>query len=216
MAILYRATLAPSKVELLSAWVPSRLWSAGTGDGPLTVLGSYRFDDPGGEVGLETMLLQTAGGQVLQVPVTYRAEPMDAAPGVLIGTTEHSVLGRRWVYDACADPVYVRALATVILTGGSQAELLVVTGDGYERREPQTMVQGSGVPGREVPDIGYARPTDSATATVIDAGLLEAWVLRLLGPPRPACWRRWGRPKRDVGRPGRPGTSSIGPAPARP
>ena len=108
---------------------------------------------------------------------------MNAAPDVLIGTTEHSVLGRRWVYDACADPVYVRALATVILTGGSQAELLVVTGDGCGApgAAAETMVQGSGVPGREVPDIGYARPTDSATATVIDAGLLEAWVLRLLG-----------------------------------
>ena len=146
------------------------------------MLGSYRFDDPGGEVGLETMLLQTAGGQVLQVPFTYRSEPMDGADDVLIGTAEHSVLGQRWVYDACADPVYVQALATAILTGGSQAELQVVTGDGYERREPQTAVRGSGAPGREVPDVDRVRPVDSATTTVIDAGPLEVRVLRLVEP----------------------------------
>ena len=182
VAILHRATLAPSKIELLSAWVPSRPWSAGTGDGPLSVLGSYRFDDPGGQVGIETLMLQTAGGQVLQVPVTYRAQPMEGADDVLIGTAVHSVLGQRWVYDACADLVYVQALATAILTGASQAELQVVTGDGYERRELQTMVRGSGAPGREVPDVHHARPADSATTTVIDTGPLEVRALRLVGP----------------------------------
>ena len=182
MAILHRATLAPTKIELLSAWVPSRPWSAGTGDGPLSVLGMYRFDDPGGEVGLETMIVQTTGGQVLQVAVTYRGAPMDGADDALIGTTEHSVLGQRWVYDACADPVYVQALATAILTGGSQAELQVVAGDGYERWEPKTTVRGSGAPGREVPDVDHPRPVDGATTTVIDAGLLEVRVLRLVGP----------------------------------
>jgi hypothetical protein len=188
MAILHRATLAPTKIDLLSAWVPSRAWSAGTGEGPLKGLGSYRFDDPGGEVGLETMMLETPGGQVLQVPVTYHAAPMDGADDVLIGTAEHSALGQRWVYDACTDPVYVQALATAILTGGSQAELQVVTGDGYERREPQTMVRGSGAPGRDVPHVDHARPVDSATTTVIDAGLLEVQVFRLVGPsPTPTA-----------------------------
>jgi hypothetical protein len=146
------------------------------------VLGSYRFDDPDGQVGLETMLLQAAGEQVLQVPVTYRGEPVGGADDVLIGTSEHSVLGRRWVYDACGDPVYVQALAAAILTGGTEAELQVVTADGYERRQPQTTVRGSGGPGREVPDVEHARPVDGATMTVIDAGLLEARVLRLVGP----------------------------------
>jgi hypothetical protein len=153
------------------------------------VLGSYRFDDPGGEVGLETMILETTGGAVLQVAVTYRGEPMEGADDVLIGTAEHSVLGPRWVYDACADPVYAQALATTILTGGSQAELQVVTGDGYERWEPKTVVRGSGEPGREVPDVDHARPVDSATTTVIDAGLLEVRVLRLVDPsPAPIAF----------------------------
>lgn len=197
--------------------MPSRPWSAGTGDGPLSVLGWYRFDDPGGEVGLETMILQTAGGQVLHVPVTYRGEPMDRADHAMVGTTEHSVLGTRWVYDACADPVYVRALATAILTGGSQAELLVEKGDGYERREPQTMVLGSGAPGREVPDVEHARPADDATTTVIDAGLLELRVLRLLAPSPAPPATAGGDVLRGTW-PGQvtPGPSGVGTAPIAP
>jgi len=33
-----------------------------------------------------------------------------------------TVFGDRWVYDRCSDPVYVTALATVILTGGHEAD----------------------------------------------------------------------------------------------
>ena len=45
-------------------------------------------------------------GSVLHVPVTYRAAPVAGADEHLIGTMEHSVLGRRWAYDGCADPVF--------------------------------------------------------------------------------------------------------------
>lgn len=147
------------------------------------MLSSYRFDDPCGEVGLESMLLTTAVGHVLQVPVTYRAEPLEGADEALIGTTEHSVLGRRWVYDGCADLVFVQALASAILAGGKQAELQVVTGDGYELREPATVVKGSGAPGREVPQIDFVRAMDGTTMTVIDAGAIGLKVLRVLRPP---------------------------------
>jgi hypothetical protein len=40
-------------------------------------------------------------------PLTYRGAPAAGADGHLIGTTEHGVLGRRWVYDAAHDPVFV-------------------------------------------------------------------------------------------------------------
>jgi len=33
------------------------------------------------------------------VPLTYRGAPLDGAEDALVGTTEHGVLGRRWVYD---------------------------------------------------------------------------------------------------------------------
>ncbi len=68
MAVHQPATITPGKLELLQAWVPQQSWGAGADTSSLTRLGSYRFDDPDGEVGMETHLLGTADGQVLQVP----------------------------------------------------------------------------------------------------------------------------------------------------
>lgn len=56
-------------------------------------VGTYRFDDPDGEVGIETHVLRTADGQVIQVPVTYRDAPLEGAASLLITTTQHSILG---------------------------------------------------------------------------------------------------------------------------
>jgi hypothetical protein len=77
----------------------------------------YRFDDPAGEVGVETILWRTDRGAILQTPLTYRAAPLADAETHLIGTSEHSVLGRRWVYDGCGDHVWAATLAETILTG---------------------------------------------------------------------------------------------------
>jgi hypothetical protein len=85
----------------------------------------FRFDDPAGEVGIETMLVSADGEIVYQVPLSYRGAPLPDRDAWLIGTSEHSVLGRRWIYDACGDPVYAAALAGVILAGTGQAEELV-------------------------------------------------------------------------------------------
>lgn len=60
MAVHHLATIVPSKLELLQAWVPHQPWTAGADTSALTRLGSYRFDDPDGEVGIETHLLATA------------------------------------------------------------------------------------------------------------------------------------------------------------
>jgi hypothetical protein len=46
------------------------------------------------------------------------------------------VLGPRWVYDACADPVYAAVLAGAILGGTRQAEELVEVDGRLEHREP--------------------------------------------------------------------------------
>ena len=59
-----------------------------------------------------------AGHQPLHIPVTYRNAALDGAESALIGTMDHSVLGKRWMYDACHDPVYVRELIRVILDRG--------------------------------------------------------------------------------------------------
>jgi hypothetical protein len=112
MAVHHPATIVPSKLELLQAWVPHQPWLSDADTSTLTKLGSYRFDDPDGEVGIETHLLGTADGQVFQVPLTYRGTPRASAEQSLITTMTHTTLGDRWIYDACDDPVYVTALAT--------------------------------------------------------------------------------------------------------
>ena len=126
MALIHQATLVPSKLVLLMAWLPSRPWF--TGEADVKSLGSFRFDDPSGEVGIETILVQATSGPVFQVPLTYRDAPRVGAEEFLVGTTEHSVLGTRWVYDGCGDPVWATALVTAVLTGGTQAAELVDKG----------------------------------------------------------------------------------------
>jgi hypothetical protein len=167
MALLYRATLTPTKIELLQVWVPTQPWSDLAEGSALDAVGAYRFDDPEGEVGVETHLLKGADGRILQVPVTYRGEPLPAAESFLVGTTDHSVLGTRWVYDACGDPVYVRALATAILQGGTQADLEVMTDNGPRPWQATTHVAGSGTPGSPVPSVGAVTFTTEGSTTVI-------------------------------------------------
>jgi hypothetical protein len=181
MALIHKATLAPTKLELLSAWLPSRPWFNLPAQSDLRLVGSYRFDDPAGEVGLEALLLQTGDGIVLQTPMTYRAAPRAGAEEHLIGTMEHSVLGPRWVYDACGDPVWATALATAVLTGAAQAEEFVDQGDRLEPREPSAKVSGSGTPGREVAAIESVTCYDEGLTTIVQAANLELVVVRVIG-----------------------------------
>lgn len=168
MALLHKATLSPGKLDALAPWLPEQPW----GSPAIEQVGAYRFDDPAGEVGLEVLLLRTEGG-VLQVPLTYRAEPLAGAG--LISTTEHSVLGTRWIYDGCTDPVWLRTLVATILTGGHEAALEF---PGGETREPSVRVRGTG--SGPVPTLAPAGRTDSGTATVVDAGPLAVTVHRRL------------------------------------
>ena len=100
MALIHKATLNPTKLQLLTSWLPRQTWV--TGEADLVQVGAYRFDDPAGVVGIETLLLQACDGLVFHVPFTYRGAPLVGAEEFLIGTTEHSVLGTRWVYDGAA------------------------------------------------------------------------------------------------------------------
>jgi hypothetical protein len=47
-------------------------------------------------------------------PMTYRASALAGAGDALIGTTEHGVLGRRWIYDGIGDPVLVGQLVALV------------------------------------------------------------------------------------------------------
>jgi hypothetical protein len=179
MALIHKATLNPSKLALVTAWLPSRPWF--TGEPELRQVGAYRFDDPSGEVGIETLLLQTSDGAVCQVPLTYRGAPLDGCEQFLIGTTEHSVLGTRWVYDGCGDPVWATALATAVLTGGTQADEVVDTDGRLEPRATTATVFGSGSIGTSVPGIDDLSCRDEGQVTLVRSVQLELAVARVVG-----------------------------------
>ena len=124
MALLHRATLSPTKAEVIAAWLPAQTWSPDA-DGPVELVGAFRFDDPEGKVGLEVHLVRT-GGVLLQVPLTYRETAVESLDPHLVGTMHHSALGQRWVYDGLADPVFIGMLVAVTLTGIGQAVGMVV------------------------------------------------------------------------------------------
>ena len=111
-------TMAPTKLELLTDWLPRQPWYRDTGAAAqLSRAGGFRLDDPAGEVGIEFLLLTDAAGggeTTYLVPMTYRAAPLDGAADALIGTSEHGVLGTRWIYDAAHDPVAVTQLLDFI------------------------------------------------------------------------------------------------------
>lgn len=171
MAVHHLAAIAPTKLELLQAWVPHQPWLGGADASTLTKLGSYRFDDPDGEVGIETHLLGTADGQVLQVPLTYRGAPRAGAGGSLITTMTHTTLGDRWIYDGCHDPVYVTALVRAILTGGREADLYALTDAGLVLEPVVTHVRGGGsLPSASVPALTAPAVSHNGTTTTIEAG----------------------------------------------
>ncbi|ALE07567.1 hypothetical protein AL755_04930 [Arthrobacter sp. ERGS1:01] len=179
MAHIYQATLSPNKMELLSVWLPAQPWFR-EGDPALHQVGAYRFDDPAGEVGMETILV-AAGDTVLQNPLTYRGAPLEGAEQWLIGTMEHSVLGTRWVYDACGDPVYVAELAAALVAGRPQAEEMVDVDGQSVRREPSVRVQSSASAATDAPvPSGALSVTTAGGVTTISDGELELSVLRVL------------------------------------
>ncbi|NHC47048.1 CG0192-related protein [Motilibacter aurantiacus] len=184
MALIHQAELRPTKLELLADWLPAQRWYAGSG-APARV-GAYRFDDPDGEVGIETFLVRAGDGPVLQVPLTYRAAPLEGAQDRLVGTIDHSVLGQRWVYDGCHDPVYVAALAAAIRTGSGEAVEYVAAGGRLEARASLASVRGSGAPSLSA-EPGRIESVDDGDPTLVRCERLELAVVRAVaaGDGRP-------------------------------
>jgi hypothetical protein len=142
MAIIHQATLTPTKAELVAAWLPAQSWFDGDAAG-LRPVAAYRFDDPAGQVGIESHLLD-AGGDLVHVPLTYRAAELPGAGASLVGTMQHSVLGTRWVYDGPGDPVYRAEVLRVVRERDTEVRLFVETPEGPVEREPSMRVRGSG------------------------------------------------------------------------
>ncbi|MER6265359.1 1,4-alpha-glucan branching protein [Streptomyces sp900105245] len=130
MALIHRTTVKPTKVELLTDWLPTRPWYRGGPDAPvLERSGGFRLDDPEGEVGIEFMVATDTSGPeriAYLVPLTYRGAPLEGAEHALVGTMEHGVLGKRWAYDGCHDPVLVAELLS-LLAGEAQAMAQSIT-----------------------------------------------------------------------------------------
>ncbi|MFJ9822990.1 1,4-alpha-glucan branching protein [Streptomyces sp. NPDC101160] len=119
MSVIHRTTMAPTKLELLTAWLPTRPWYRGGADAvpQLERAGGFRLDDPEGEVGIEFMVVTDSSGDEVHaylVPMTYRGAPLEGAERGLIGTSEHGVLGTRWLYDGAHDPVLAGELAALL------------------------------------------------------------------------------------------------------
>jgi hypothetical protein len=184
MALFHVATVTPTKAELIAAWAPNQPWGPSTA-AAMEVIGSYRFDDPDGRVGMETHLVST-GGALLQVPLTYRDEPLDGADDALITEMQHSVLGTRWVYDGLRDPRLVVMLAAVTMTGQGEA-LGMALHDGRWYVAPSGVrIQGGGWTEERVPVDRFELVSDDANASLLRNDRFELTVFRRPAPgPRP-------------------------------
>ncbi|MEV6349357.1 hypothetical protein [Actinoplanes sp. NPDC051851] len=165
MALLHKAEIRPTKLELLTTWLPAQKWYTGPAEPEVTRIAAARFDDPAGEVGIEIMLVRVGDGPVLHTPLTYRGAPLPGGEEWLAGTTEHSYLGPRWVYDAAGDPVARAVIAAAIRTGAQQAEEELRAPDGtLTTRVPDMKLHGTGGSGASVEIIRF--PSDAMANTL--------------------------------------------------
>ena len=134
MAIIHQASITPTKQEILDTELGR----------PVEILGSSRFDDPEGEVGIEGFVVRR-DGELLHVALTYRGVALDSDGARLIGTMQHSTLGPRWIYDAATDPVALDCFRRGILGEQEQAVLEVwADGERVGTREPTIRLSADG------------------------------------------------------------------------
>lgn len=180
MAIVHRAELTPSKLELLQAWLPRQEWFVDSG--PVERVSTFRFDDPEGGVGIETFVV-SSGDRQYHVPLTYRGGPLD--DGHLVGQMEHSALGHRWVYDGASDPVYRAVVTAAIVKAEHEVASFFDDGTPAPVAPWAASAVGSGaeagtwrlVVAREIP---ASAPTDAPRLTATWDGQAEPVVLAWL------------------------------------
>ncbi|WP_326696766.1 1,4-alpha-glucan branching protein [Streptomyces sp. NBC_01754] len=181
MAVIHRTTMEPGKLQLLSAWLPTRPWYTGTAGEPrLARAGGFRLDDPQGAVGMEFMVVTDISGDLpvsYFVPVTYRGAALDGADQALIGTTEHGVLGRRWVYDGVHDPVLV-AQVLALLRGQAEPQAQSVS----DTPDPTVAVRSAGDGHLAGITSATVRDTRQGTDVVLDGEIATLAVSRVLRP----------------------------------
>ncbi|MYM20327.1 hypothetical protein GSY69_10210, partial [Brevibacterium sp. 5221] len=127
----------------LSGWLPRQAWfprqdvdlGSDPDVTPMSETRLFEFDGPDGSVvqGIAAILAVGDGPSMrrLNVPLVFRTAEDFALRSHLIGTVEDMTLGRCWVYDAAADPVFVLTLAAALATGrrfqGGQVQALQVS-----------------------------------------------------------------------------------------
>ncbi|WP_299167498.1 1,4-alpha-glucan branching protein GlgB [uncultured Arthrobacter sp.] len=152
--------------ELLASWMPNQRWFPSKGrEIELSRVGGIRLEDPTGEIGVEVHIVGVESGRrldVVNVPLTFRSEPLPGAEAALLGETEHDELGRRYVYDGTHDPVFVSAWLELIRTEGG-------TGDG---RTTATALGGFASTAAITPsaEISVLGGEQSNTSVVISSG----------------------------------------------
>jgi len=188
MAIIHSTTMSPTKLELLASWLPAQPWYLDQGREPdLVRAGGFRLDDPDGEVGIELMVVTDGSGEravTYLVPMTYRASALASADGALIGTAEHGVLGRRWIYDGVHDPVLVAQLVALIQGDAEpQAQSVSDTPDPTVISKPVTSGSLTSVESAVVNEpSGTALRVETADADGVRGGQLVIRLSRILQP----------------------------------
>lgn len=182
MALLHEAELRPSKLELLEGWAPKQQWFVGENGASLSSVAAFRFDDPEGEIGVETLLVRAGNGPTLQIPVTYRGAPLEGGEAFLIGTMDHSALGPRWVYDGAGDPVYLQTVVSAVLNGEHEVELFIDINGKREQRTPSAHVTGSGLGNHLVslPVLSELVVHEGEGTTIVDTSARQICVQRIV------------------------------------
>ena len=125
---------------------------------------------------------------MVQVPFTYRDAPLEGAEHALVGTTEHSALGTRWVYDGLGDPNYLVMLAAVAMTGQGEALGLAVYDGRWHIAPTNVRLEGGGWSLDRVAVDGFepARETSDDGRTVLhNDGFELTFFRRPIVQPRP-------------------------------
>lgn len=116
MGIIYNTSMKPGKDELVSAWLVKQEFFTSKREPNLQHVGGFRLEDPAGKVGIEFRFYADnadLSDVVYHVPLTYREAPLKGAQQYLIGTSEHGILGTRYIYDALGDPVFTAQVAAL-------------------------------------------------------------------------------------------------------
>ncbi|MFI1676350.1 1,4-alpha-glucan branching protein [Streptomyces sp. NPDC020607] len=164
MASIHRTTMTPTKLELLTGWLPKQTWYVGDAETPeLVKAGGFRLDDPEGAVGIEFMVVvdNTTSQEPVAylVPMSYHGAALEGAPGeALIGTSEHGVLGTRWIYDGVHDPVVMAQLGALL-----RGEAMPQHQSKSDAPDPTVTVHGTGPDdGLDVQVNRVLRPVEAA------------------------------------------------------